>query len=107
MGFREDVCRVARRVPRGRVVSYGAVALLAGRPGAARAVGGIMASLPDDTNVPWWRVVTARGEVPTRRMIHGHLIQRQLLGREGVRFDAAGRIDMRRYGWEAAAEEPA
>lgn len=105
MGFREDVHAVVRRVPRGRVVAYGAVAAVAGHPGAGRAVGGIMSSLPDDSDVPWWRVINSRGEISIRGMLHGPIVQRKLLEAEGVRFDKKGRVDWRRFGWEEAEEE--
>ena len=90
---------MVRRVPPGRVVSYGGVAALAGAPQAARAVGSAMRSLPEGSDVPWWRVVNGRGEISRRPTVHGERMQRALLEAEGVRFDGKGRIDWRRYGW--------
>jgi methylated-DNA-protein-cysteine methyltransferase-like protein len=95
----ERIYRVVRRIPRGRVASYGAVARLAGLPGAARQVGYALAALRDGTRVPWHRVVNARGAVSPRASGF-ETPQRRLLEREGVRFDAAGRIDLGRFGWE-------
>ena len=99
---------VVRRVPEGRVTSYGAVARGAGLPGYARQVGYALAALPDDTDVPWQRVVNARGEVSTRRGgSSGQRIQRAILEAEGVTFDQRDRIDLDRYGWEPdASAEP-
>lgn len=87
------------RCPRGKVVSYGGVAAMAGRPRAARAVGIIMRELPETSKVPWWRVINSRGEVSMREFGHGPMIQRKLLEKEGVEFDSAGRVDWERYGW--------
>ena len=88
------------RIPRGQVSSYGAVARFAGLPGHARQVGYAMAALPEDLDVPWHRVVNARGEVSRRsgsRM--SERIQRMLLEEEGVEFRENGRIDLERFGW--------
>jgi methylated-DNA-protein-cysteine methyltransferase-like protein len=83
-------------IPRGRVASYGQVALAAGLPGRARMVGKALAGLPPDSRVPWQRVVNARGEIslPGRS---GEL-QRRLLRAEGVTFGPGGRVDLRRFG---------
>jgi len=92
---------VVRRIPRGSVASYGQVALEAGLPGSARQVGYAMAALPDDSDVPWHRVVNARGEISRRSggTLPEH-IQRVLLEEEGVVFDARDRIDLERFGWD-------
>jgi methylated-DNA-protein-cysteine methyltransferase-like protein len=93
------IWRVVARIPRGRVASYGQVAELAGLPRAARQAGYALAALPSGTRIPWQRVVNARGELSPRRDPGGELVQRALLEREGVVFDALGRIDLARYGW--------
>ena len=72
----------------------------AGLPGAARQVGYALHALPEGGSVPWQRVVNARGEIPPRASGF-EVPQRRLLEREGVRFDARGRIDLARYGWDA------
>jgi methylated-DNA-protein-cysteine methyltransferase-like protein len=106
MTTRERIWRVVRRIPRGSVASYGAVARAAGLPGAARQVGYALAALPDGSDVPWQRVLNARGEVSLRRLPGPDLLQRRLLEAEGVRFDARGRVDLARYGWRAGAGAP-
>ena len=92
---------VVRRVPLGRVATYGTIAREAGLPGRARQVGYALAALPDDhDDVPWHRIVNARGEVSARSGSLGYeRLQRTLLEREGVRFDESGRIDLDRFGW--------
>lgn len=90
---------VVRRIPRGRVATYGQVARLAGIGGQARQVGYAMHALPAGTTVPWHRVVNARGEVSRRARGEGELEQRLRLEREGVRFSWRGRIDLAMFGW--------
>ncbi len=91
---------VVRRIPVGRVTTYGAVAHEAGLPGRARQVGYALAALPDGSDVPWHRVVNARGEISERSGGRAFArIQRTLLEHEGVDFDAHGRIDLERHGW--------
>ena len=98
--FAAQVYRIVGRCPRGKIVSYGGVAAMLGQPRAARAVGKALNALPDDTRVPWWRVVNGRGEVSIRGVEHGKILQRTLLEREGVRFERNGRISWKLYGWD-------
>lgn len=91
---------VVRRIPSGRVASYGQVAAEAGLPGRARQVGYAMAAIPDGSDVPWHRVVNARGEISRRSGGSAfERIQRVLLEAEGVPFDAYGRIDLSSFRW--------
>ena len=95
---------VVRRVPRGRVATYGQIARLAGLPGHARQVGYAMAAVKPGSRTPWHRVINAQGKVSPRRAGPGAGIrQRQLLEREGVRFDARSVVSLDRYGWEPRA----
>lgn len=98
--FTAKVHDAVRRVPSGRVASYGAIAELAGSPGAARAVGGVLRALDAD-DVPWWRVISARGDLTIPRIHHGRTLQRRLLVEEGVAVGEDGRVDMARFGWPA------
>ena len=91
---------VVRRIPRGRVATYGQVAEVAGLPRQPRLVGYVLSALPPDTRLPWHRVVNAKGEVsPRRDGLGGDQIQRQLLAREGVRL-RDGRLSLERYRWQ-------
>lgn len=97
--FSDRVYELVRRIPPGRVVSYGGVAALLGHPRAARGVGSALCALPEDTDVPWWRVVNRNGEISITCADHSARLQRVLLEAEGVEFDARGRIDWQRFGW--------
>ena len=100
MSSYDEFYAIARRIPSGRVTTYGAVATEAGLPGRARQVGYAMAALPDVHDVPWHRVINARGEVSPRSGSSAfEQIQRNLLEAEGVAFDARGRVDLDRFGW--------
>ena len=89
---------VVRRIPKGRVASYGQVARVAGLANAARQVGYALHALSTGSAVPWHRVLNAQGAVSLRN--HHALTQRLLLAREGVRFDARDRVDLARFGWK-------
>jgi methylated-DNA-protein-cysteine methyltransferase-like protein len=103
-GTYERIYAVARKIPRGRVATYGQVARLAGLPGHARQVGYAMAALKPGVRVPWHRVINAQGKVSLRRAGPGAGVrQRQLLEREGVKFGPAGRVSLDRYRWEPRA----
>ena len=93
------VYAVVAAIPRGRILSYGEVAALAGRPRAPRAVGAALSALPDDVDVPWWRVVNGAGRISTSAIHHTAQVQRALLEDEGVTFSAGGHIDWDRFGW--------
>jgi methylated-DNA-protein-cysteine methyltransferase-like protein len=88
---------VVSRIPRGRVATYGQIARLAGLPRQARLVGYALHALPAGTSVPWQRVVNAQGAISVRSGLDTN--QRLLLEREGVRFDARGRIPLDSFQW--------
>jgi methylated-DNA-protein-cysteine methyltransferase-like protein len=103
MAARSDPYRriyaVVQRIPRGRIATYGQIAQLAGLGGHARQVGYALHSLDAGDRIPWHRVLNAQGRVSLRAEPGGDRVQRALLEREGVRFDAGGRADLARYGW--------
>ncbi len=90
---------VVRRIPDGRVATYGQVAALAGLPGHARQVGYALHALKDDT-VPWHRVINAQGKVSPRSEPGYDGYQRHLLEEEGVVFTLSGRVDLKKYRWQ-------
>jgi len=94
----QAIYSTVRRIPAGRVASYGQVAAEAGLTNAARQVGYALHALPAGSTVPWHRVLNAKGVISLRN--HHALTQRILLTREGVRFDGRARVDLARFGWK-------
>lgn len=87
------------RVPEGRVATYGQIARLVKRPYGARQVGYALAALNDNGDVPWHRVVNARGEISSRTKAGYEDFQRILLEDEGIVFNQAGQIDLAQFLW--------
>jgi len=98
------ILAVVRRIPRGRVATYGQVAALAGYPHAPRLAGYALHALPDGSPVPWHRVLGAGGRLSLGRLSpDGALLQRLRLEAEGVAFDARGRVRLARHAWKGGA----
>ena len=95
----ERIYAVVRRIPKRRVATYGQVAALAGLPRHARHVGYALHVLPEGSDVPWHRVVNAKGEVSPRGTPGWEQVQLALLRRERV-IGKDGRVDLDRYRWE-------
>ena len=101
VGFFVRVYAAVRRIPRGRVATYGQVAMLAGTPRGARAVGWALRALRgrQASRVPWHRVVGAGGRISLRAGT-GPLVQRRRLRAEGVRF-VGEKVDIARHGLDS------
>lgn len=95
--FADVAAEVIRRVPAGRVVTYGRVAALAGSPRAARLVVWVLNSSWRTKGLPWHRVVAAPGRIALKG--EGFRLQRRLLRAEGVAVGPNGLIDLDRFGW--------
>ena len=101
--FSERVYACVRKIPEGRILNYGAVAALAGKPRAARGVGYALSHLPESADVPWWRVVNRWGGISTSRLAGTAQLQRALLESEGIEFDEMGRASWERFRWDPYA----
>ncbi len=97
--FYDRVYDFVRGVPAGRIVTYGQVALELGSPAAARAVGYALSYLPHESDVPWWRVINAGGEITYRNRGISADMQLRILVEEGVVFGANGKTDLTTYRW--------
>jgi methylated-DNA-protein-cysteine methyltransferase-like protein len=103
----ERIYRAVMRVPRGRVATYGQIARIAGMPRHHRQVGRALGRLIDDGLVPWHRVLGTGGTISVRSTDGSvERLQRELLEREGVVFDARGRVPLARFQWARAAKPP-
>lgn len=93
---------VVRRIPAGRVATYGQVARLAGYPGYARQVGYALFRLQgQETDIPWQRVINAQGRISYSPFRMGQDdLQKVLLAAEGIPFDSDNRVDLQRFGWD-------
>ena len=98
-GNYEKIYAAIKRIPRGRVATYGQIATIAGLPRQARMVGYALSALPNSLSIPWHRVINAKGEVSARSEPGLEKLQRVLLEREGVTFDAQDRISLIRFRW--------
>lgn len=94
----QQLYTVLANIPAGRVVSYGQLAELAGKPGAARWVGQSLGKLPEDSRLPWFRVVNAKGAISFPAGSNEAMLQVQLLHAEGIEVSARNTVDLKRYG---------
>jgi methylated-DNA-protein-cysteine methyltransferase related protein len=96
VSFRAAVLKLVKKIPRGRVATYGQLATLLGRPRSARAVG---QALRRADGVPWHRVVNAQGGISRRSRMSGMMTQRIRLEQEGIVF-RRGRVVLGRFRWQ-------
>lgn len=94
----ERIYAAVRQIPVGRVATYGQIARLVGGC-SAQMVGFALAALPNGSDVPWQRVINAKGKISRRGIGFGSLIQRTLLEEEGIIFMRDESIDLNTYGW--------
>jgi methylated-DNA-protein-cysteine methyltransferase-like protein len=102
--FTERVRSIIAAIPRGKVATYGQVAMLAGNPRAARQVSWILHSSSRRHKLPWHRVIGSQGRISLQPG-RGYEEQRALLLSEGISFESHGRIDMERHGWRPCSGE--
>lgn len=101
--FYQNVRDVIKRIPQGKVATYGQIASLAGNHRAARQVGWILHSSSNKERLPWHRVINAQGRISLQTQ-NGYEVQKLLLEDEGVRFDEHGRISLKHYLWNPKRE---
>ena len=97
-GFRQKVYALVRRIPSGKVLGYGDVAVAIGHPGAARQVGYALAALQRGHDVPWQRVLRSTGHIAMQGDLTRGPLQRRLLEEAGVEFQHE-RVPMETYRW--------
>lgn len=101
--FNQRVYAIVKKIPRGKVATYGQIAALLGMPRYSRHVGFALSALPANRKVPWQRVVNAQGKI-SLRLTHwdsgSDQLQRILLEDEGIEFGAEARINLKRFQWQ-------
>lgn len=99
MNFKEKVIQICKKIPYGKVTTYGTIATLAGIPRGGRIVGGILHHFSDQYNLPWQRVINREGYISTRCPEHVKALQKALLEQEGIEVSKDFMIDLGLYGW--------
>jgi methylated-DNA-protein-cysteine methyltransferase-like protein len=101
----EQIYAVVRQIPYGKVATYGQIADLANMPRQARLVGYALYRVEVTDDVPWHRVINAKGQVSESPFRLGSDdVQRSLLEQEGIEFDAQGKVSFSRYRWNPKAD---
>jgi methylated-DNA-protein-cysteine methyltransferase-like protein len=93
------IWETVKKIPAGKVASYGQIAKKAGLGSNAKMVGYAMHSLPENSDVPWHRVINAQGKISLRKTQNYYQIQKMLLEKEGIEF-INERIDLNKFGWQ-------
>ena len=101
IGFFQDVYNLVKKIPKGKVTSYGRIAGILGKPRAARAVGYALNALPKTElqNIPWQRVINSQGTISFKGDTFRAQLQKKLLEDEGIHFDMDDKIDFKTQGW--------
>lgn len=100
--FQQSVINIVNFIPKGKVVSYGQVALYAGLPRVAREVGWTLRSLPENIGIPWWRVINNEGRISIKGNKNADAeMQKRRLEQEGVEVSDLFEIDIEKYRWTA------
>jgi methylated-DNA-protein-cysteine methyltransferase related protein len=95
--FTDNVIAITNNIPKGNVVNYGQIALMAGIPRGAIMVGQILHNSGENT--PWWRVINSKGRISTTCMEHTAPMQRKLLEEDGITVSDKFQVDIEKYRW--------
>lgn len=98
--FADDVIKMVKIIPRGRVATYGQIARLAGKPHASRAVGWILNSCARAYRLPWQRVLNSQGRISFHPESSEYAAQKRLLKAEGVEFSTKHGLELKRFQWK-------
>jgi methylated-DNA-protein-cysteine methyltransferase-like protein len=104
--YRERVYKIVRKIPRGKVMTYGQIAYMLGEGYTPRTVGFVMHGA-DEQNTPWHRVINSQGRCSTGRIVLPSDKQQRMLQREGVKFDNTGRCDLEIFLWQPRRRQTA
>lgn len=95
----QKIINAIKKIPKGKVATYGQVAAMAGNPQAARQVVRILNIYWEKEKLPWFRVINSQGKISLKPG-SGYELQKSLLENEGVKFGDNDRIDFKKYGWK-------
>jgi methylated-DNA-protein-cysteine methyltransferase related protein len=94
----ERIWQFVKKIPRGKVATYGQIARLAGIEGHARFVGYALHGLPQNAGIPWHRVINSQGRISLSGLSARR--QQRLLESEKIAFSPAGKIDLKQFQWK-------
>lgn len=103
--FTEKIIWYIQNIPRGKVLTYGGVAALAGNPGAARQVSWVLRSYTEKLSLPWFRVINSTGGISIKN-IQGYTLQKTLLEKDGIVFNEKEKVDLKAYMWDGTPSSP-
>ncbi|MCJ7508400.1 MAG: MGMT family protein [candidate division Zixibacteria bacterium] len=104
LSFTRKVKEIIKKIPRGKVATYGQIAAYAGNHRGARQVVWILNSSSRKEKLPWHRVINRKGQISLKPNC-GYEIQKQLLQKEGIKFDKSDAIDFERYLWSLSGKK--
>lgn len=99
MSFKDLIIQIVKKIPAGRVTTYGTVATLANVPYGARLVGGILHHNYGSENLAWWRVINRHGFISIKCLDHPKELQKALLEQEGIEVSGDFMVNLDKYGW--------
>ncbi len=100
----QTILSIIQDIPIGKVATYGQIAFIAGTQNP-RLVGFALATLKEDTDIPWFRVINSKGKISFPEQSDGFKIQYSLLQNEGIIFDDKKRINLKQFGWDNIENE--
>lgn len=100
--FSKKVISTIKKIPKGKVATYSQIAKLAGNPQGTRGVVWILHSQSSSQDLPWHRVINAKGKISFPEMSSQELRQKTLLIKEGIEFKQGGIIDLKVYQWQSS-----
>ncbi len=98
LSLSEKIIEILKRIPKGKVATYGMIAAMAGNPKAARTVSFILSSSSKKYNLPWHRIINSKGTISLKEG-QGFELQKKMLESEGLVFKDDNSIDLRKWGW--------
>jgi methylated-DNA-protein-cysteine methyltransferase-like protein len=99
MTFKQKVLKLISQIPKGKIVSYGFIAIIAGKPRGAREVGWILSSTDENSSIPWWRVINSKGFISIKNSMISKELQKEMLEKENIYVDKNFMIDLKKYHW--------
>ncbi len=96
--FTQSVIKIIKRIPKGKVTTYGNIAILAGNPRSARQVSWILHSSSKKYDLPWHRVINSKGLI-AMKSFDGKNTQKELLEKEGIEFISDFKVNLKKFQW--------